>query len=57
MSVITALGNLIGGAAYLGACAECRVQFMSTHDRAALVPHGAYLPVIVCERCARKAGA
>lgn len=43
-----ALGDVLGPLRHLGACSRCRTQFMSTHERVALVD-GA---TVCCERCA-----
>jgi len=37
MATLRTLGNVIGGSAYFGKCAGCGAQFMSTHDRVAIV--------------------
>lgn len=47
--ILQCLGDVIGCLSYFGACAWCRVQFMSTHDRMAVI-NGQH----VCARCAMR---
>lgn len=46
------LGDVIGGGYYLGYCSGCRKQFMSTHERVAVINSGTY-----CVKCAEKRAA
>lgn len=46
---LIALGDLLGSLSYLGACARCRGQFMSTHERVSPTPAGC-----LCAKCAAK---
>lgn len=43
------LGDYVGGGSYFGACFECGRQFMSTHERIAVVSGVKY-----CLRCDSK---
>ena len=45
------LGDLLGPLHYFGACAKCRRQFMSTHDRVYVDPRDGYSHVHYCDRC------
>lgn len=60
---LVSLGDVLGSLLYLGGCAECRRQFLSTHDRVAQVQRpyndpaypGLTYTITICERCARAA--
>jgi DNA-directed RNA polymerase subunit RPC12/RpoP len=49
MNALKYLGDVLGSLRYLGRCAICRIQFMSTHDRVLQTDAG-----ILCERCAAR---
>lgn len=46
--VLRALGDVLGSLLYLGHCHRCKQQFMSRHDRVAVVDDQR-----ICARCAR----